>query len=123
MNVFIPPALSIPNKQREGDGPGFAVDTKGDFYIIKNAEPGAVVELNSSGREIRTPQGEVAASGIAEDLSSDDAYVDNLRAVAMLSPEGSTLETFGSEQLADETGSGIAVNSSSGTVYVADRAA
>jgi hypothetical protein len=123
MNVFIPPALSIPNKQREGDGPGFAVDTKGDFYIVKNAEPGAVVELDSSGTEIGAPQGEAAASGIAVDLSSDDAYVDNLRDVAVLSSAGSMLEAFGSEQLADETGSGIAVNDSNETVYVADRAA
>jgi hypothetical protein len=125
-NVFNPSAtVSLNNKQRVEDGPGFAVDSKGDFYVVKNAAAGAVVELNGEGGEIRAPQESTAASGVAVDLSNDDAYVDNLHSIAILSQEGATLETFGSKQLEDETGSGIAVNASTSTaaVYVADREA
>jgi hypothetical protein len=69
--------------------------------------------------------------GIAVDFSNDNVYLDmnqntiNLEHtpvtdVEELSTDGSLTETFGSEQLSDRGGSGLAVNSSTGTVYVAD---
>jgi DNA-binding beta-propeller fold protein YncE len=69
-------------------------------------------------------------TGVAVDLANDDVYLDSdgeardpVRDVEELAADGSVIEIFGSEQLADQGGSGLAVDSSNGTVYVADDAA
>jgi len=66
-------------------------------------------------------------TGVAVDLADDDVYLDMngarlnpVRDVEQLAPDGSLIETFGAEQLADQGGSDLAVDSSNGTVYVAD---
>jgi hypothetical protein len=79
-------------------------------------------------------EGNGAKTGVAVDFSNDSVFLDMngeeaggsgeprdpVWDVEELAADGSLTETFGSEQLADRGGSGLAVNSSTGTVYVAD---
>jgi DNA-binding beta-propeller fold protein YncE len=105
---------------------GFAVDSNDDLYI-KTFFSG-VTKLNSSGevlvQEFDSLFGNEHPSGIAVDLSSNDVYIDNAdgqRSVGRFSSSGSLIEKFGSEQLTH--GTGLAIDSDSETVYVADSAA
>jgi DNA-binding beta-propeller fold protein YncE len=109
-----------------GTGPGFAVDSKGSLYV-RRGEP-YFAKLNSSGQELIESIDEEESTAAAVDLSnndgsSDDVYIDNVTTVGKFSTTGSKstlIERFGSGHLT--SGSGIAVSSSSGDVYVADAA-
>jgi DNA-binding beta-propeller fold protein YncE len=79
-------------------------------------------------------EGSGVKTGVAVDFSNDSVFLDMngeevgpsgqprdpVWDVEELAADGSLTETFGSEQLADRGGSGLAVNSSTGTVYVSD---
>ena len=79
--------------------------------------------------------GNGSKTGVAVDLADDDVYLDmvgnagqpiagqnnfDVTDVEELAADGETIEEFGSAQLSDRGGSGVGVNSATGTVYVAD---
>ena len=109
-----------------GTGPGFAVDSKDNLYV-RRGEP-FFAKLNSSGQELIETIDEEESTAASVDLSSndgssDDVYIDNVTTVGKFSIAGSTstlIERFGSGHLT--SGSGIAISSTSGNVYVADAA-
>jgi DNA-binding beta-propeller fold protein YncE len=103
---------------------GFAVDSSDNLYATSSFT--GIAKLNSSGgllirefdsliKDFGTPIGAVAV-----DLSNNEVYIDNADAensVGRFSSNGSIVELFGSEHLTN--GSGIAVDSKTGEVYVA----
>ena len=124
---------------------GLAVDAAGEAFYVSHrlgslqaecAEeapsakaPALIGELDGSGEV----QGEALdyedSSAVAVDLASaagsplgeaakGDVYVDNQTSVAAFSAGGSLVQRFGSEQVTD--GAGVAVDSQTGDVYVAD---
>ena len=102
-----------------GAGQGFAVDSEdnlyvGDFYKIFS-------KRNSSGQTLIEAVNAEESTGAAVDEFSDDVYIDNVTTVAEFSPAGSELDRFGAGELT--AGSGVAVDSATNTVYVADSAA
>jgi hypothetical protein len=102
--------------------PGFAVDSEDNLYVT-HFNGRVVAKLNSAG-ESTTPgkeealDGRYGVTGIAVDLSNNDVYLDGGGSVSELAANGSPIDEFGSEHLTG--GSGVAVNASSETVYVAD---
>jgi hypothetical protein len=65
------------------------------------------------------------ASGIAVDLSSgtqssNDAYLDLGTAITAFTSDGTAIQTFGEQQLAEGSGSGLTVDATTGEVLVAD---
>jgi hypothetical protein len=106
-----------------GTSPGFAVDSEDDLYV--NRGNGVVAKIRNTdspmGPIIREEVDSERATAVAVDLSNDNVYVDNVSAVGGFFASGSSIERFGSGHLT--SGAGIAVNSSTGTVYVADSSA
>ena len=114
-------------------GPGFAVDSDGDFYV--NSESG-VVKLNSSDeitlgqyqflyKKAPEPIEAGSASGLAVDQASGGLFLDNVDSVSAVGASGSFEERFGSGHLTSGTGVAVAHPNSSAysTVYVADSTA
>jgi hypothetical protein len=102
--------------------PGFAVDAEGSLYTnYAGSEGNYFLKLNAAAEYISTPCGREGASAAGVDFSTDDVYVDNLTSVGVCDADGSAVERFGAGHLA--AGSGIAVNPSIQTVYVADSTA
>jgi DNA-binding beta-propeller fold protein YncE len=112
------------------DRHGLAVDAKDKLYVRINANVGEgppVVEFNSKGEVLSKavcdePPSAVAAYGVATESVTDDVYIDNIDSVDRCDPSGAPVEHFGEGHLtshSSESG-GLAVNSSTGTVYVAD---
>jgi hypothetical protein len=102
--------------------PGFAVDAEGSLYTnYAGSEGNYFLKLNAAAEYISTPCGREGASAAGVDFSTDDVYVDNLTSVGVCDADGSAVERFGAGHLA--ASSGIAVNPSIQTVYVADSTA
>ena len=121
-----------------GTSAGFAVDGQDDLYANRGSEE--MAKLNSSGEllieAMNVKEGETA-SGAAVDLSSNNVYtatnsegtwsVAEFDEAAGCTAQGSCshpppdalIERFGSGAIVQ--GGGIAVNASTGSVYVADR--
>ena len=104
-------------------------------------EPGEATPQVASfgpGGELGAPRtgagdGNAAKTGIAVDPSNDNVYLDMVghqevfkeqapTDIEQLAADGSVVEDFGSEQLADRGGGALGRQSSTGTVYVADGA-
>ncbi len=102
-----------------GASPGFAVDASGDLYVNRGAR--VVAELNEAGEELIQELNPEPTSAVATDLAANEVYIDNETSVARYTPNGVLLERFGAGDLT--SGSGIGVDSATGTVYVADAAA
>ncbi len=103
--------------------PGLAVDAEDDFYaaFFTSEVPRGIYEFNGKGEELRQRAlDREDSSAVTVELSSGDAYVDNLTTVARFSPSGSLLERLGAGHLTG--GSGIGVSSTTEMVYVADSA-
>ncbi len=105
--------------------PGFAVDSKGDFYIRGKFEFEAsarikrVVKVDpQTGEALNREVGGAPADWVAVESSTDDAYLGNGSSVARLDSAGGLVERFGSGHLTQA--GGIAVDAASNTVYVAD---
>ena len=103
-----------------------AVDSTGDFYTERNiGNVVALAKYNAKAEEVghlleprQLGPGEFSlATGIAAELPSDDVYVDTVGAVVRFGPEGKELESL---SVPGMHGSGVAVDSNTGTVYVAD---
>jgi DNA-binding beta-propeller fold protein YncE len=107
--------------------PGLAVDSRDNLYIKgKFAGEGSfseiVEEVNSSGRQLNGEVGgELAPGWPAVESSSEDVYLGQGDRVSRYTSEDVLLERLGEGQLDDAAG--IAVDSASGIVYVADFAA
>jgi NHL repeat len=104
-----------------GPNLGLAVDSSDNVYLVPGS--GGVSKFDSTtGTEIVEFSGGV--SGLAVDPKENDVYVDERGLIAQYGPfgepYGTVIQEFGSEQLTDGGGSGLAVDSSSGTVYIAD---
>ncbi len=105
-----------------GASPGFAVDSHDDLYINRGSE--LVAELNEDAEVLIEAIDEEPSTAVAVDQASDEVYVDNATSVGVFavgSGSASLIERFGSGRLA--SGSGIAVDSQTGTAYVADASA
>jgi DNA-binding beta-propeller fold protein YncE len=103
-----------------GVNPGLALDSSGDLYIFRGSR--GVIKLEPSGN----PVAEFGSgSAMTIDPANQDLYVDEGASVAhYLAPDTGTLnDVFGSvgpNKLV--AGAGVAVNGSTGDVYVADSA-
>ncbi len=122
--------------------PGIAVDREGHYYvghdILGSTPPAGIAKLQSLSEE---EPGEVLiqsldyeeSSAVAVDNSTNpgdpshgDVFVDNVNSIAVFGPNGKELERFGSSADPEKKvpalleGSGVAVNSALGKVYVAD---
>jgi DNA-binding beta-propeller fold protein YncE len=106
---------------REG---GFAVDSQDDLYVTQegSGEANFLGEFDSSGGLLAAALDEEATTGVATEFPSDDVYLDNVGAVARFGPEGARIEGLPIEGLSvpGMHGTGVAVNSATGQVYVAD---
>ena len=93
---------------------GFAVDSGGNDYVDSE-------KFNGSGEPLLTLHDTLdtgSVTGIAVEKSSNSVYADYGNAVAAFNSEGTFGERFGMEQLT--SGSGVAINESTGAVYVAN---
>jgi hypothetical protein len=100
--------------------PGLAVDASGELYV--NTAVG-VSKLNGAGVLLTNAlEYEEHASAVAVDPSSGEAYVDNGATLAAFTPGGAPVERIGAGHLSEgeAVGGGVAVNSSSDVLYVAD---
>ena len=128
VNKFLP--LSRESHAGGGVEPGFAVDSEDNLYVVHRGGR-VVAKLNSAGKVLEGFEelgGAGPKTGIAVDLANNDAYLGNGHSVSGFTAIGSPIgefgsEQFGSAQLTSGGGSGIAVNSANGTVYVADSVA
>jgi hypothetical protein len=132
VNIFLPPTPSRASHAEGAVNPGFAVDSEDNLYVVHKVRR-IVAKLNSAGEVLEGVEelgGEGPKTGIAIDLANNDVYLDMdqeeggpTKDVEQFAANGSLVETFGAEQLTDGGGSGLAVDSASGTVYVADSVA
>jgi DNA-binding beta-propeller fold protein YncE len=116
---------------------GFAVGPQDESFYVNHflfqngecrEEPAISVtrKLSGSGEAVTEAVDSEKTTAVAVDLASEneqvvergDVYIDNVTSVAELSPSGSLIQRFGSEQLKE--GSGVALDSTTGGVYVAD---
>jgi len=99
--------------------PGFAVDSEDDLYV--NRGSGAFAKLNSAGETLIAEVDLQVSTAAAVNLPDNEVFIDNGASVEAFAAGGSSLESFGAGHLT--SGSGLAVDPASGTVYVADSAA
>jgi DNA-binding beta-propeller fold protein YncE len=101
--------------------PAFAVDSEDNLYVDNN--PGSdprLWEFSVEGDLITPEVDEEVPTGAAVELSSNDVYVSHLTNVHRLNASGKSLEILA---VPGGHGSGVAVNSATLTIYVADSAA
>ncbi len=108
-----------------GTNPGFAVDSEDNLYVHRGS--GFFAKLNSAGEALIGEIGiesESDSMAAAVNPSSDEVFIDTAHTVSVFSSSGSLLNRFGAEQGFEHIrhGSGIAVDTASSTVYVADAA-
>jgi hypothetical protein len=107
-----------------GREPGFAVDSEDNLYVDWNggSSTAVVAKLTSTGSLINEEIDPLEpTTAVAVDLSNNNLYVDNISSIGLFSSEGRLIERLGSGNL--KGGIGVAVDSSSGTVYVVDSTA
>ncbi len=95
-----------------------AVDSEDNIYFTTPSP----AKTNGSGETLFNPFGSAEASfGIAVDPTEREVYIDNESSIAAYTFDGALIERFGSGNLSLSTG--VAVDSSDGTVYATDREA
>ncbi len=96
-----------------------AVNPEGDFYLV--ARDG-VAELSHNGKLIEELPGfhefRGNPTGLAVELPGSDVYIDSGSSLTLAAPVTGSIETFGAGPLSE--GAGIAEDSASGDVYVAE---
>lgn len=98
---------------------GFAVDSHDNLYVHRSAfSTDVVAMLTEEGVLLNDAVDDEAPTGISTELSNDDVYIDHGDAVKRLDSKGAEIEEFGQAHLIN--GKGLAVNISTGNVYVAD---
>ncbi len=123
-------AISLVEVEELGAGvPGLAIGSGGKIYV-GNSQP--LNQLHQSYPAVYAeflPQGgeplidniyDKSSSGIAYDHTSGDLVVDNIKSVAVLGGENQLVQTLGEGELTK--GAGVAVNSKTEQIYVADEA-
>jgi DNA-binding beta-propeller fold protein YncE len=128
-NAFIPPLAFVNGTMSFG----LAVDSEDNLYVDVSGETGHVEaapiwKVSSTGGILERgldPESFVARNGVATELPSNDFYVDDVFGVKRFAPNGSEVEAFGESQMANVAcqterciKDGLAVNSSTGQVYV-----
>jgi hypothetical protein len=103
---------------QRGFEPGLAVDSSEDVYQVNVEE--TVSEFDPTTGEQIAELGEKGVSGLTVDPAGNDVYVDERGKIAQYGTSQELIQEFGSGQLTDGGGSGVAIDSSNGTVYVAD---
>jgi NHL repeat len=103
------------------NGPcGIALDPSGDLYV-RNQNSGSVIKFTREGPTAYAYAGVIVAeqaTDVAIDPANGDLFVDSARQVTEYDPAGSQVSQFGSGTLGSS--GGIAVDGSSGKVYVSD---
>jgi DNA-binding beta-propeller fold protein YncE len=104
-------------------GPGFGVDSVGNFYGRFLRGLSRIVKWDHAGTVLNGKVGAIEpANSVSVEQSSDAAFVDADSELTAFSPEGTKLESF--DFGGDLTqGAGIGIDATSGFAYVADRAA
>jgi hypothetical protein len=100
-----------------GVGSGFAVDSEDNLYL--NSFFRHFAKHNSAGETLIGELDGEASAAATVDESNNHVYINEVTGIAAFSPSGSLLERFGGQALLTG-GSGIAVNSATGTLYAAD---
>ncbi|HTA14720.1 MAG TPA: hypothetical protein VK781_07675, partial [Solirubrobacteraceae bacterium] len=96
----------------------FAVDSSGDTYAARGS---GVDRFDSKGDDLGSVQEcGFCQAAIAVDHATDDAYIDDKTEVNELSPAGDPISQFGVGQLSSGGEGGIAVNGTSGVIYVSN---
>jgi DNA-binding beta-propeller fold protein YncE len=96
---------------------GLTVDSEDRLLAAKRM---SIVQRTAAGKEKEfSTAGEIA--GLSADVTNDDLYVSEGQQVTSYEPEARVIQRFGSGHLS--AGGGIAIDPSTGAVYVADRAA
>ncbi len=95
--------------------------------LVARYGPGEGEAILNEEAEIATFDAEANTTGLAVDTSSEqqasnDVYLDHLNSVSAFEQDGTLIQQFGAVQLAESGGAGLAVNSTSNEVFVADRA-
>ncbi len=107
-----------------GRAPGIAVDSEENLYLLRGTRN--VVKFNKQGETLNEELTDCGCiTGLAVDLATDDLFVDQGGSSIVEygpygEPYGQSVEQFGSAFLA--AGGGVAVNSATGTLYVAESA-
>lgn len=100
--------------------PGFAVDAEGDFYVV-HRERRIVAKLNSAGEVLASGEeeefGGAGRTAVAVD-SGNNLYIDSGSTIEVFAAGGSSIESFGSEDL--DGAAGLGVDAATDTVYAAD---
>lgn len=106
---------------RRGE-PGLAVDTSDDVYLMFRC--GCMGEYNAAFAQQAASETEaIEGTALTVEQSTNNLYVDTGKGVTEYGPFGEPLTPiadFGSKQLSDGGGSGIAVNAATHAIYVAD---
>jgi hypothetical protein len=98
--------------------PAFAVDSNTSVYAQREF---GVEKFSTTGQKFgMVDECRGSCQSVAVDLATDDVYVDAGSRVEELDSSSAPLATFGQTQLASAGAGGIAVNPSTGTVYVAN---
>jgi DNA-binding beta-propeller fold protein YncE len=128
-NAVINKTKDFKELEFEGEAaPGLAIDEAGNALIgveDPSGSPIEIAEVNSSGLLLATSIFGRRATGVAMEYGQDDVIIDNGRTVSVLGPDHVLLQTLNEEQSEAELGegAGVAVNVSTGTIYVADAGA
>jgi hypothetical protein len=108
-----------------GEACNLVADGKGDVYSLASYYDGPVIQYPASQFGLQQAIGrQVAGEGLtlAVDPSDEDLYVNTEHSVTQYSLSGEPLDTFGVEGAGEigSASSGVAVNGTSGDIYVAD---
>jgi DNA-binding beta-propeller fold protein YncE len=114
---------STRNERSSVPAPGLAVDTEGALYVhntfdVLSGNQDALAKFSGSGELITAKVDEEPPTGVAVELTSDDVYISHAANVHRVGESGASLETL--ESPGTGRFSGVAVNSATLTVYVAD---
>jgi DNA-binding beta-propeller fold protein YncE len=105
--------------EREIRPDGAAVDSTGDVYFADAQNPEEVVKYMLG--SVQLPGGASGpVTGFAVDQTDNELYIDRGPSVQTVGPSGGVGETFSSPELSGGGGAGVAVDSYSGAVYVAN---
>jgi hypothetical protein len=97
---------------------GLAVDSHDNLYVTTGRE--RVEKLNSSGEPLISEVDSEATLGVAVDLSTDNVFLDNEETVGVFNEAGSLIVRFTLGEQEPHAGTGIGIDSATGTVYVAE---
>jgi DNA-binding beta-propeller fold protein YncE len=119
-NEFVAPQISV-DALKGFAVPGFAVDSKGNFYgaILVHFQP-QIAKWDHSGKILIEALDGEGSHGVAVDQSNDGSFVSSATSLAAFDPEGTFLERLGEGHLT--RGAGVGVDAGTSSLFVADAA-